>query len=140
MASFSTIRQAIAAKILEISGFKQTTSTPDLFLRTQDTIAHKAFAVGLSNSLGMTERQRRSVGVYVETPITVIFAYQLRPMDRYPTDYDLSLDTEELVINKVLEAYTNKAFTIRYLSSLREVTESEEHIIITLEFTTQHTI
>ena len=89
----------------------------------------------------MEERQRRAVGEYVSTSIRVIFAYRLRPLDIYPTDYDLAMDAEETVINAVLESYaSNNRFTLRYLGSLREVTESQEYIIINTEYNALHTI
>ena len=139
--SLSTLRKGIAAKILELSGFSQSTHTPDYFGRTQDTTAHKSFVVSMANSTAMPERQRRAVGVYLNTPLQVQFAYSLRPLDVYPIDYDAALDAEESVIHKVLEAYsTNNQFTLRYLGSLREVTDSQEYIIVTLDFEALHTI
>lgn len=139
--SFSQLRANLQAKIEELDGFRISKQSPDFFGRTQDTIAHKAFSIGLAISRDTGERQRRGVGTYIETPIQVIFSYRNRPLDIYPTDYDLALDTEEMVINKILEAYTtNKEFTIRYVSSLRQVTDSQEYTIIRLEFTALHTI
>jgi hypothetical protein len=138
---FSEVRGAIASKIAELAGFQETKHSPDFFGRTENTVAHKAFGVRLASSTAMEERQRRSVGVYVSTPVQVIFSYRLRPLDIYPTDYDLSMDTEEQVIAKVLETYaTDNQFTIRYVGSSREVTESQEYVILTLEFITLHTI
>lgn len=139
--SLSQLRGNIQDKIEELSGFRLSKQSPDFFGRTQDAIAHKAFSVGLSNSRASDERQRRAVGTYVETPIQVVFSYRNRPLDIYPTDYDLALDTEEAVINKVLETYpTNREFTIRYVSSQRQVTDSQEYTIIRLEFIALHTI
>lgn len=138
---FSQVRQEIASKVASLTGFQETKHSPDFFGRTENTVAHKAFGVRLAASTAMEERQRRAVGVYVSTPAQVIFSYRLRPLDIYPTDYDLSMDTEEQVIAKVLETYaTNNEFTIRYVGSSREVTESQEYVIITLEFITLHTI
>lgn len=138
---FSQVRQEIASKVASLTGFQETKHSPDFFGRTENTVAHKAFGVRLAASTAMEERQRRAVGVYVSTPVQVIFSYRLRPLDIYPTDYDLAMDTEEQVISKVLESYaTNNQFTIRYEGSTREVTESQEYVIITLEFTTLHTI
>ncbi len=138
---FSQVRQEIASKVASLTGFQETKHSPDFFGRTENTVAHKAFGVRLAASTAMEERQRRAVGVYVSTPVQVIFSYRLRPLDIYPTDYDLSMDTEEQVIAKVLETYaTNNEFTIRYVGSSREVTESQEYVIITLEFITLHTI
>jgi hypothetical protein len=139
--SLSSIRRGIATKIEEISGFKESKHTPVYFGRTENTVAHKAFSISVSSSTAMEERQRRAVGVYLATPMQVLFSYRLRPLDIYPTDYDGSLDAEEEVINKVLEAYpTDNQFSIRYLSSDRTVTDSQEYIIITLSFNILHTI
>jgi|TARA_R110000796_G_scaffold14074_4_gene46232 hypothetical protein len=138
---FSQVRSEIASKVGSLPGFQQTKHSPDFFGRTENTVANLAFGVKLASSTAMEERQRRSVGVYVSTPVQVIFSYRLRPLDIYPTDYDLSMDTEQEVIQKVLEAYAaNNEFTIRYQGSTRNVTESQEYVIITLEFIALHTI
>lgn len=139
--NLSTLRQAVASKVSELTGFQESPHSPDYFGRTQNTIAHKSFTVGMSSSVAMDERQRRAVGVYLQTPIQVTFSYRLRPLDIYPVDYDLSLDAEVDVIRKVLEVYTtDNQFTLRYLSSTREVTDSQEYCIITLDFQALHTI
>jgi hypothetical protein len=139
--SLSSIRKQIADKVAAITGFKESNHTPDYFGRTENTIANKAFAVGVSSSTGIDERQRRAVGVYMSTPMIVTFAYRLRPLDVYPTDYDLALDTEQEVIQGILGAYiTDNAFTIRYVQSQRNVTDSQEYIIISLTFNILHTI
>lgn len=139
--NLSAIRQKIAQKVVSVTGFQETTHSPDLFGRTQNTVAHKAFAVGMATSTAMPERQRREVGVYLNTPVQVIFSYRLRPLDVYPTDYDLALDVEQNVITSILGEYdTGTAFSIRYLSSNRDVTESQEYIIISINLETLHTI
>ena len=140
--NFSAVRSAIAAKVAALSGFKESKHSPDYFGRTENTVAHLAFGVHLASTTAMDERQRRSVGVYVNTPVRVIFAHRLRPLDIYPTDYDNSLDSEQNVINAVLAAYStpNNGFTIRYNGSTREVTDSQEYCIINIEFTALHTI
>jgi len=139
--SLSSIRKAIASKIEELSGFKESKHPPDFFGRTENTVAHKAFSISVASSTAMEERQRRAVGVYLATPMQVIFSHRLRPLDIYPTDYDASLDAEEQVINKVLEAYTtDNQFSIRYTGSERAVTDSQEYIILTLSFNILHTI
>jgi len=139
--SFSAVRGEIASKVDAISGFKETRQSPDYFGRTQDSIAHKAFAIQMQNTAASNERQRRAIGEYVSSSIRIIFAYRLRPLDIYPTDYDNAMDAEETVINAALQAYaSNNRFTIRYLGSSRQVTESQEYIIINTEFVALHTI
>ena len=139
--SIASIRSGIASKIESISGFQESKQTPDYFGRTQDTIAHLGFTVQCNTSTASEDRQRRAVGVYLNTQFRVIFAYRFRPLDAYPTDYDLALDQESTVIRTVLEAYaTNNKFTIRYNGSSRVVTESQEFVIITTDFIANHTI
>jgi len=139
--SLSSIRRQLAIKVAALTGFKESKHTPDYFGRTENTVAHKAFAISVASSVALDERQRRAVGVVLNTPMVLTFAYRLRPLDIYPTDYDMSLDTEETVINGLLQAYsTDNKFTIRYLQSVREVTESQEYIITQLSFNIIHTI
>jgi hypothetical protein len=139
--SVASIRSGIAAKIAGITGFQESKQTPDYFGRTQDTIAHLGFTVGVPSSAASEDRQRRTVGVYLNTQYRVIFAYRFRPLDAYPTDYDLALDKESEVINTVLESYsTNNQFTLKYNGSSRAVPDSQEYIIITIDYTANHTI
>lgn len=140
MGILSEIRAQVSAKVATVSGFHLTKQTPDYFGRTQNTIAHKAFAVQMASTAQMNERQRRTIGVYSTSTVRVIFAYRLRPTDAYPVDYDLMLNAEESVINAILTSYSNQSFQIRYESSNRAITDSQEYAIITLEFTTLHTI
>tara|TARA_R100000773_G_C4173639_1_gene86316 strand:- start:5 stop:433 length:429 start_codon:yes stop_codon:yes gene_type:complete len=137
----SQIRSNISAKVAELTGFKESKHSPDYFGRTENTVAHKAYTVGIGQTTAQEERQRRAIGVYCSSPVRVTFAFRLRPLDIYPTDYDLALDTEETIIRKVLETYSsNNEFTIRYVSSVRQVTTSQEYIIIDIEFIILHTI
>ena len=140
---FSEIRSGIASQILTISGFHLAKMLPDYFGRTRESIAHKSFTISISlTNEFAAERQRRAIGVYAETQAQIKFAYRLRPMDIYPTDYDLALNAEEDVINKCLLSYAaiEPEIQIRYNNSSRVATESQEYMIHTLNFTILHTI
>lgn len=140
---FSEIRSAIAQQVETISGFHLVKMLPDYFGRAQDTVAHKGFSVEIGNTNERSdERQRRSIGVYVESSVIVRFAYRLRPMDVYPTDYDNTLDAEEAVLLACLNSYQSieSEVQIRYNSSTRESTDSNEYMIVSLNFTVIHTI
>ena len=140
---FSQIRSAFASQISTIAGFTLTRQLPEYFGRTRESIAHKSFSVGIgvTNQVD-AERQRRSVGVYADSSVQVKFAYRLRPMDVYPTDYDLALDAEEQVINKCLSSYSaiRPEVQVRYLNSNRISSESTEYMIHTIDFQVLHTI
>lgn len=139
--SLAQMRQAVTSKIEELSGFKLAKLPPSYFGRTQNTIAHKAFSVGFETSTAAVERQGRGRGLYLSSPLVVVFAYRLRPLDIYPVDYDAALDAERDIITKVLGTYTgDNQFSIRFENSNRQVIDSQEYIIITLTFNTLNTI
>lgn len=140
--SISALRAAVATQILTISGFTQSKIPPDYFGRNENTVAHKRFAVQMSISNASPERQRRAVGVMMESIIRVKFAYRLRPKDAYPTDYDLALDTEESVIGAVISSYQtiNPNVELRYARSVRDISDSMEWMLFDIEFNSYHFI
>ena len=134
--SFSSVRQAIKTKVETVAGFKLVPLPPNYFRRIQNTIAHKGFTVDMPTSSDGGERMRRGL-TYVSTTARVIFAFRLRPKDII-TDYDLCMDAEEDIINAVLGPVQD--LQIRYNRSTRDVPDSMEYMITTLEFTILHTI
>ena len=134
--SFAQVRQAIKTKVETVAGFKLVPLPPSYFRRIQNTIAHKGFTVDMPTSSDEGERMRRGL-TYVTSTARVIFAYRLRPKDII-TDYDLCMDSEEDIINAVLGPVEN--IQIRYNRSTRDVPDSMEYMITTLEFTILHTI
>lgn len=140
---FSQIRAGLATQILTISGMRQARHLPDYFGRLQDTVAHKAFTIeiGIVNQR-QDERQRTQIGAYVQTTVIVKFAYRMRPLDVYPTDYDNSLNLEYEIIDKCLQSYATiqPKMQIRFNNSDRQSTNSNEYVIHTIEFIVLHTI
>jgi len=140
--SLEALRSGIATQILGITGFTLSKHPPDYFGRQQNTIAHRSFAVAIGLVSAAAERQRRPTFVYVETAVLVSFAFRLRPLDAYPTDYDLALSAEKQVIEKVLGSYAaiQNEIQIRFVSSSRETTESNEYMLHSVEFIARHTL
>lgn len=140
---FSQIRAGIASQIDLIDGMRLAKHLPDYFGRVQDTVAHKAYTIeiGVVNQQ-QNERQRQAVGAYVQTTVIVKFAYRMRPLDVYPTDYDNALDLEYQIIDQCLKSYQSiqNKIQIRFVSSDRQSTNSNEYVISTLEFIILHTI
>ena len=99
--SVKEVQRAIAIKIGDLSGFQEVRQLPELFGRTQNTIAHLGFAVEVSGSQQANERQRIAVGLYVDTTVRVKLAYRLRPHDLV-LDYGNALDKEQEVIQAVM--------------------------------------
>ena len=98
--------------------------------------------VGLPNTQQLPERQRRAIGTYVQTSIEVKFAFRLRPTDVYPLDYNNALLAEREVTNQVLKSYgaIKQGVQLRFDSSMRMSTDSNEYMLHTLNFTIFHTI
>ena len=141
--SLSQIRSGLSNQILNISGMRLAKHLPDYFGRVQDTVAHKAFTVQIDSVIGRTdERQRRAIGVYAQTTVTIKFAYRFRPLDVYPADYDSSPDLEVQIIDQALKSYASiqQEVQIRFVSSDRQSTNSNEYMITTLVFNVFHTI
>ena len=139
--ALADLRSEVATNVGAIDGFNLAKMAPEYFGRQQNTVAHKSYVVGVDSTTATTERQRRTVGVYVQTNVVVRFAHRLRPLDVYPTDYDTTLNVEQTVINAVLGTYsTNNAFTIRYNGTTRTVVDSQEYMIVSCSFIALHTI
>jgi hypothetical protein len=141
MASFAEVRQAIQTQVQTVSGFTLIPLPPSYFRRVQNTIAHKGFTIDVTTSNDEGERMRGAGSVYISSTVRVIFAYRLRPKDII-TDYDNSMDTEQSVIKAVLGSYAGiqSGMQVRYNRSTRDVPDSMEYMITTLEFTILHTI
>lgn len=139
--ALSSLRSAVAQKVAALSGFSESKFPFEYFQRQENTKAHKSFSIGIGGVDDSGERQRRAI-YYVRTQVNVAFAYRMRPLDVYPVDYDLALDTEEDVIAAVLSSYASiqNEVTIRFIRSTRELIESMEYQIHTLEFQALHTL
>lgn len=141
--NFSAIRAAFAQQIETVTGFRLSKQSPTYFGRTKETVVHKSFVVAVDQTNQVVEeRQRRAIGIYVQSSVQVKFSYRLRPMDMYPNDYDNALNTEVQVITACMQSYStiNKKVQVRYISSSRQVTDSQEYMIHTIDFTVLHTI
>ena len=139
--ALSSLRSAVAQQIGSLSGFSESKFPFEYFQRQENTKAHKSFSIGIGGVDDSGERQRRAI-YYVRTQVNVAFAYRMRPLDVYPVDYDLALNVEEDVINAVLSSYSaiQNEVQIRFIRSTRELLESMEYQIHTLEFQALHTL
>ena len=137
--SVKEVQNALATKIGEISGFREVRQLPELFGRTQNTLAHLGFSVDVGTSNQSPERQRISVGLYLDTTIRVRFAFRLRPHDLI-LDYGNALDKEQEVIKTCMARNFGKAIEIRFLRATRRTPDSQEYLISEIELSALHTI
>lgn len=137
--SVKEVQRAIAIKIGDLSGFREVRQLPELFGRTQNTLAHLGFAVEVSGSQQSNERQRIAVGLYVDTTVRVKLAYRLRPHDLV-LDYGNALDKEQEVIQAVMNRNFAKGIEVRFLRASRRTPDSQEYLISEIELSALHTI
>ena len=137
--SVKEVQRAIAIKIGDLSGFREVRQLPELFGRTQNTLAHLGFSVEVSNSQQANERQRIAVGLYVDTTVRVKIAYRLRPHDLV-LDYGNALDKEQEVIQAVMNRNFAKGIEVRFLRASRRTPDSQEYLISEIELQALHTI
>ena len=137
--SVKEVQRAIAIKIGDLSGFRGIRQLPEMFGRTQNTLAHLGFSVEVSNSQQANERQRIAVGLYVDTTVKVKLAYRLRPHDLV-LDYGNALDKEQEVIQSVMNRNFAKGIEVRFLRASRRTPDSQEYLISEIELQALHTI
>ncbi len=137
--SVKEVQRALAIKIGDLSGFREARQLPELFGRTQNTLAHLGFSVEVSSSQQANERQRIAVGLYVDTTVRVKIAYRLRPHDLV-LDYGNALDKEQEVIQAVMNRNFAKGIEVRFLRASRRTPDSQEYLISEIELQALHTI
>ena len=137
--SVKEVQRAIAIKIGDLSGFREIRQLPEMFGRTQNTLAHLGFSVEVSSSQQANERQRIAVGLYVDTTVRIKIAYRLRPHDLV-LDYGNALDKEQEVIQSVMNRNFAKGIEVRFLRASRRTPDSQEYLISEIELQALHTI
>lgn len=135
----SQVRQAIRDQILLVAGMHELPFPGEYIGRTQNSKAHKGFAVTVSTTNTKDDRQRRTLGYYLQTTARVIFCHRLRPKD-VNTDLDNALDLEQSIIIQVLQSYASirPGLEIRFNRSIRTIDDTIEWIISDSEFTVFH--
>ena len=138
----STIRSRFTNAIENISGMVKTYLPYDVFGRTPNSIAHKSFSVGIGGSNASDERQKASTGCLLTADVDVKMAYRIRPLDQL-TDVDNAMDLENDIIITILDRTNGNLYPnlhIRFESSQRQITDSGEYMISTLQFQAFHYI
>ena len=135
----SQVRQAIRDQVLLVTGMHELPFPGEYIGRTQNSKAHKGFAVTVQTTNAKEDRQRRTVGYYLQTTARVVFCHRLRPKD-INSSLDNALDLEEDIIVQVLQSYATirQGIEIRYNRSVRTIDDTIEWIISDSEFTIFH--
>jgi len=128
--SVSNIQDNVSDAVTGISGggFRRSTFPILMFGKTQQTVAHLAFAVGANATSAVSGRQRPLEGVECITQIEVRFSFRVRPLSQN-ADYDNLLNKEQSIIKAILDRtdtdlYSNTHF--RFINAQREISDSGE--------------
>ena len=121
-------------------GFRRSTFPILMFGKTQQTVAHLAYAVGANTTNAISGRQRPSEGVECTTQIEVRFSYRIRPLSQN-ADYDNLLNKEQLIIKAILDRSDTDLYQsthFRYTNSQREISDSGEYFFSSSFFDAYH--
>ena len=136
------LREDVTARILQLTGWKESRVAPDNFGRDADSIAHKAFAVHptLTEDL-RAYRGRPAEGLLVETTLDLRYSWQLKPKGMSDS-YDDALDGEQSVINKLMvyDATWPSSYKVQVLRTPRESNTIGEWVIGVITFRIVHTL
>jgi len=137
--SVREVQRVLSIKIGDLTGYREVRQLPELFGRTQNTLAHLGFAVEVSSTQQANDRQRIAVGLYVDTSVKIKLAYRLRPHDLI-LDYGNALDKEQNVIKTLMQRNFAKGIEVRFLRATRRTPDSQEYLISEIDLQVLHTI
>jgi hypothetical protein len=136
------LREDVTARILTLTGWKESRVAPDNFGRDADSIAHKAFAVHPTSTDDLRAyRGRPAEGLLVETTLEVRYSWRLAPKGMSDS-YDDALDGEAAVVN-VLMAYDSTwplSYKVQLISTTRETSVLGEWVVGVITFRIVHTL
>lgn len=136
------LREDVTARILTLTGWKESRVAPDNFGRDADSIAHRAFAVHPTSTDDLRAyRGRPAEGLLVETTLEVRYSWRLAPKGMSDS-YDDALDGEAAVVN-VLMAYDAtwpSSYKVQLISTTRETSVLGEWVVGVITFRIVHTL
>lgn len=137
------LREDVTARVLTLTGWKQSRVAPDNFGRDADTLAHRCFAVHPTETSDMRAyRGRPAEGLLVETTLVLHYSWSIKPLGGVSASYDDALDGEQAVIN-VLMAYDStwpQSYKVQVTRTSRTTSDSGEWVLGQVEFRIVHTL
>jgi len=136
------LREDVTARILTLTGWKESRVAPDNFGRDADSIAHRAFAVLPTSTDDLRAyRGRPAEGLLVETTLEVRYSWRLAPKGMSDS-YDDALDGEQSVINKlmVFDPTWPSSYKVQVVSTTRETSVLGEWVVGVITFRIVHTL
>ena len=138
----STIRTRLKTALQSIvgAGLVESPLSFQSFGRTPNSIAHKAFSVGVLSSTSADDRQRPTIGTLTQTDIQIQVGYRIRPLAQN-ADVDNAMDLENDIIIAVCNRadstlYQNLHF--KFTSVNRTLVDTGEYLISSINFESLH--
>jgi hypothetical protein len=140
--SIRQLREDVTARILTLTGWKESRVAPDNFGRDADSIAHKAFAVHPAETADMRAyRGRPAEGLLVDTSLVVHYCWRLAPKSMSDT-YDDALDGEQALVNKLMayDATWPLSYKFQLITTTRTTNDAGEWVTGVISFRVVHTL
>ena len=117
------LRQAVQAQLVaDLTGYKRSIYPFDLFPAAGRPAEHKAFAVGLGDTVPYvaTDRQRPNYGTPVQTDVQIAYTLRLRA-DNLVADYHTALTAEQQIVESVFNTTNASLMALTLLRCSRSV-------------------
>lgn len=136
------LRDDVTARVLTLSGWRESRVAPDNFGRDADSLAHLCFAVQPTTTEDLRQyRGRPAEGTLVETQLAIRYSYRLPPKDM-AGGYDGSLDAEQQLVNVLMVYDTTwpRDYKFQLVSLARESNDAGEWVLGVVQFRCVHTL
>lgn len=130
----SALGQVIVDAVETVSGLSHSKQLIDAAFVPQ-TSMNRRFSVDIQSS--NTEKYRDSNRQRLEHLVTVSVLFRINPLDQW-TSYKSALDTEELIVEKLLDQSQMPAYRGRFRETSRELTGSREYLLTRIVFSVEH--
>lgn len=121
----ASIRQAVAAAVAGVSGWRESTLPYDVFGTGEaESLYHQGFAVGVPDTTPMGDRQRLAEGTNVTTTVGVRWSYALGAQ-RMVEDQDAALAAEQSIIQAVMAIGQSRDLHLILTGASRQIIDPE---------------
>tara|TARA_Y100000593_G_scaffold14606_1_gene27984 strand:- start:419 stop:862 length:444 start_codon:yes stop_codon:yes gene_type:complete len=133
------LERFVTALTADPPGFTQARVLAELYGYTAGSLIHQGFAVSSASTTPGPARQRASRGAHVDTRISVVWSWRLRPTDQW-ADYKAALDAEQTLIAACLTEGSSmrEDIQITMLDAVRNIHQTGEWVLGELTFSARH--
>ena len=133
------LERFVTALTAEPPSFTQARVLAEVYGYTAGSLIHQGFAVSSRSTTPGPARQRTSTGAHVDTRVSAVWSWRLRPTDQW-TDYKAALDAEQTLIAACLTEGSSmrEGIQITMLDAVRNIPQTGEWVLGELTFSARH--